>query len=311
MKVVVTGGAGFIGSHLVRALLKRGDRVRVIDNFSTGKEENLSDIISDIDLCRGDIRDEALLAEMLAGIDAVLHQAALPSVPRSFADPVGTTAVNIGGTLALLEAARLTGVKRFVFASSSSIYGNSPVSPKNESLPPGPLSPYAVSKLAGENYCRLYHKIYGIGTVSLRYFNVFGPGQSPDSQYAAVLPLFITAVLNSKQPVIYGDGTQSRDFTFIDNVVRANLLALDVPGVKGGEICNIACGSSTSLLDVIGLLEKFSGRRIEPRFDPPRSGDVKHSLASVEKAESILGYHPAVDFPEGLERTYKYFKESV
>jgi len=311
MKVVVTGGAGFIGSHLVRALLKRGDRVRVIDNFSTGKEENLSDIISDIDLCRGDIRDEALLAEMLAGIDAVLHQAALPSVPRSFADPVGTTAVNIGGTLALLEAARRKGVKRFVFASSSSIYGNSPVSPKNESLPPGPLSPYAVSKLAGENYCRLYHKIYGIGTVSLRYFNVFGPGQSPDSQYAAVLPLFITAVLNSKQPVIYGDGTQSRDFTFIDNVVRANLLALDAPGVKGGGICNIACGSSTSLLDVIGLLEKFSGRRIEPRFDPPRSGDVKHSLASVEKAESILGYHPAVDFPEGLERTYKYFKESV
>lgn len=308
MKVLVTGGAGFIGSHLVKSLTERGDRVRVIDDFSTGRRENLAEVNAEIDLFRGDIRDRKLLKKALAGVEAVLHQAALPSVPRSFADPVGTTAVNIGGTLALLEACRQSGVKRFVFASSSSIYGGSPVSPKVESLPPAPLSPYAVSKLAGENYCRLYHQTYGLTAISLRYFNVFGPGQRPDSQYAAVLPRFITAVLKEKSPTIHGDGKQSRDFTFVDNVVRANLLALSAGETAGGHVCNVACGRTTDLLEVIGLLEEFSGRKIEPRFDPPRPGDVKHSLAAIEKANNLLGYQPRVDFSEGLKRTYEYFK---
>ncbi len=235
MKILVTGGAGFIGSHIVRALVEGGDRVWVIDDYSTGRAENLDDIRSRITVVEGDIRDESVAGPVLREVEGVFHQAALPSVPRSFADPVGTTSVNAAGTLNLLEAARRSRIRLFVFASSSSVYGDVGGGAKREDLPPCPLSPYAASKLAGENYCRLYWKLYGLPAISLRYFNVFGPGQDPASQYAAVLPLFITAILRGESPVIYGDGRQSRDFTYVDNVVRANLDCLSAPPEARGS----------------------------------------------------------------------------
>ncbi len=307
MDILVTGGAGFIGSHLTRALVRAGHRVRVLDNFSTGSRENLSDLTDRIEVIEGDIRDGAVIGPLLGAVEAVFHQAALPSVPRSFAEPVETTSVNTGGTLALLETARKTGISLFVFASSSSIYGDAAGEGKTEDLPPAPLSPYAVSKLAGEQFCRLYRKLYGLPTISLRYFNVFGPGQDPASPYAAVIPRFITAVLREEAPIVFGDGTQSRDFSYVANAVRANLACLSAPEDAYGRVFNIACGEQTDLLAVLNLLEEISGKPVKPVLADRRAGDVLHSRANIARARTILGYSPEVLFPEGLRRTYDYF----
>ena len=305
--ILVTGGAGFIGSHLVRGLVEEGHRVSVIDNFSTGRRETLAGLEDRITLVEGDIRDPEAVGDLLGEVEAVFHQAALPSVPRSFADPVETTSVNTGGTLSLLEAARKSGISLFVFASSSSIYGDAAAEAKTEDLPPYPLSPYAVSKLAGEEFCRLYRKLYGLPTIGLRYFNVFGPGQDPESQYSAVLPLFITAVLEGRSPVIYGDGTQSRDFSYVENVVRANLACLNAPEEAYGEVCNVACGERIDLLGVLEILREISGRPVDPVFADRRPGDVLHSRADISRAAGLIGYSPSVRFPEGLRRTYDHF----
>ena len=309
MKVLVSGGAGFIGSHLAAALLSNGDSVSVLDNFSTGKKENLADFRDKIELWEVDVRDREVVGRAVSGIDAVLHQAALPSVPRSFADPVHTSRVNMGGTIKLLEAARREGVRKFIFASSSSVYGDSENAEKIESLSPNPLSPYAASKLSGEYCCRIYRDAFGMRTVSLRYFNIFGPRQDPQSEYAAVIPKFITAVLGEESPVIYGDGFQTRDFTYIDNVVEANLKALAAADAAGGGVFNIACGSSASILELVEELGRISGTVITPRFEAPRPGDVKHSRAGIARAKKFLNYEPLVSFPEGLKNTYEYFKK--
>lgn len=309
MRVLVTGGAGFIGSHIVRALVDNGDRVWVIDDYSTGNPENLENVSSRIKMVEGDIRDPDIVGPVISEVDAVLHQGALPSVTRSFSDPVGTTSVNAGGTLNLLEVIRGSDIKTFVFASSSSIYGDVKAPMKSEDLPPEPLSPYAVSKLAGEYYCRLYHKLYHLPAIALRYFNVFGPGQDPASQYAAVIPKFSTAVIEDRTPVIYGDGKQSRDFTYVDNVVQANLKCLSAPAVALGKVFNIACGERTEILTVLDILSAVSGKAISPAFKPARPGDVRHSLADIRQARTVLGYHPVVSFPDGLKSTFEYFKE--
>lgn len=305
MDILVTGGAGFIGSHLIRGLAADGHRVRVLDNFSTGRKENLRDLDGRIELIEGDIRDTTVVEPLLGRVEAVFHQAALPSVPRSFAEPIETTSVNTGGTLVLLEAARKAGLSLFVFASSSSIYGDAPAEAKSEDLPPAPLSPYAVSKLAGEEFCRLYWTLYGLPTICLRYFNVFGPGQDPASPYAAVIPLFIAAVRRGESPVIYGDGTQSRDFSYVENVVRANLACLSAPEAAFGKVFNVACGEGTDLLGVLQLLGEISGKPVKPSFSAPRPGDVLHSRADISRARAVLGYTPSVSFPEGLRRTYE------
>ncbi|MEA1928415.1 MAG: SDR family oxidoreductase, partial [Candidatus Auribacterota bacterium] len=309
MKVLVTGGAGFIGSHIVHALVANGDRVWVIDDYSTGKSANLADISSRITMVEGDIRDPDAVGPIIDQVDAVLHQGALPSVPRSFADPVGTTSVNAGGTLNLLESVRRSDIRVFVLASSSSIYGDIKTPAKSEDLPPHPLSPYAVSKLAGEYYCKLYHKLYKVSAIALRYFNVFGPGQDPASQYAAVIPKFSTAIIDGRPPIVHGDGRQSRDFTYIDNVVQANLKCLAAPPGAAGEVFNVACGEQTDLLTTLEILGEISGKNISPVFEPARPGDVRHSLADIGKARKILGYSPGVLYPEGLRRTFQYFKE--
>ena len=309
MKVLVTGGAGFIGSHVVKALVDNGDQVWVIDDYSTGSQDNLETVRSRIKMVEGDIRDPEIVGPVISEVDTVLHQGALPSVPRSFSDPVGTTSVNTGGTLNLLEAARGADIKAFVIASSSSIYGDVKASMKSEDLPPEPLSPYAVSKLAGEYYCRLYHKLYYLPTIALRYFNVFGPGQDPASQYSAVIPKFCTAILEGRTPVIYGDGRQSRDFTYVDNVVQANLKSLSVPSRALGEVFNVACGEKTDLLTTLKILGDIAGEEVSPIFEPARPGDVRHSLADISKAREILGYSPEVLYPEGLRRTFRCFKE--
>jgi UDP-glucose 4-epimerase len=305
---LVTGGAGFIGSNLAHTLVARGDQVRVLDNFSTGREVNLSGIEAKIDLRRGDIRDAAAVKSAMEGIDYVLHQAALPSVQRSIEDPIESNAVNINGTLNILDAARKAKVKRVVFAASSSAYGETPTLPKVETMPPDPLSPYAVTKLAGEAYCKVFHHAYGLPTVALRYFNVFGPRQDPKSHYAAVIPRFITSALTGEPPTIFGDGLQSRDFCFIDNCVEANLAACVADGAAG-KMFNVACGERTTLLDVITLLGKLSGKTVTPRHEPERKGDIKHSLADITRAKTILGYTGKVAFADGLARTFAWFKE--
>jgi nucleoside-diphosphate-sugar epimerase len=307
---LVTGGAGFIGSNIVERLVQQGERVRVLDNFSTGKRQNLASWLSQIELIEGDIRDLDAVRRAMQGVGYVLHQAALPSVPRSIADPVSTHQVNATGTLNVLLAARDAGVKRLVYASSSSVYGNSPELPKREDMPTNPLSPYAASKLAGENYCRAFWQVFGLETVCLRYFNVFGPRQDPTSQYAAVIPKFITAMLDGRHPVIYGDGTQSRDFTYVENVVQTNLLACHTEGVAG-EVFNVACGERFTLLDLVGELEAVIGEKAEPKFTAPRPGDVKHSLAAIGKAGQRLGYDPAVCFEEGIRHTVAFFDAAV
>ena len=307
MVYLVTGGAGFIGSNIVEELLKRGEKVRVLDNFSTGKRENILPFLDRIELIEGDIRSYHIVREAVDGVDFVLHQAALPSVPRSIKDPITTNEVNVGGTLNILNAALDAGVKRVVYASSSSIYGNSEVLPKREDMTPNPMSPYAVSKLAGEKYCQVFSQIYRLETVCLRYFNVFGPRQDPNSQYSAVIPKFIAAMKKGERPTIYGDGKQSRDFTYVANVVEANLLACQVNSALG-EVFNIACGKRYSLLGLVSKLNEIFGNNIEPIFTEPRKGDVRHSLASIVKAKKLIGYNPSVGFEQGLRKVVVYYE---
>ncbi|MCC7368994.1 MAG: SDR family oxidoreductase [Chloroflexi bacterium] len=300
-RFLITGGAGFIGSSLTRAVVEGGDEVRVLDTFLTGREDNLADV-PDVEIVRGDIRDLDTLRGAMKGVERVLHQAAVPSVARSLKDPLLSNEANITGTLNVLLAARDAGVPRVVFASSSSVYGDTPTLPKVETMTPSPLSPYAVTKLTGEHYLKVFHRLYGLETVALRYFNVFGPRQDPTSDYAAVIPLFINKMARGEVPRIHGDGTQSRDFTYIDNVVQANLRAAEAPGV-GGEVFNVACGQRYTLLDLVESLNRILGTNITPTFGPDRPGDVKHSLADISKARELLGYEPVRTFEEGLERT--------
>jgi nucleoside-diphosphate-sugar epimerase len=308
-KVLVTGGAGFIGSNLTEALLREGDRVRVLDNFSTGKRENLvfDKEYSSLEIIDGDIRDLAICRKVMKDIEFVFHQAALPSVQRSVEDPLTSNAVNVDGTLNVLLAARDERVKRVVYASSSSIYGDTPTLPKQEEMPPNPLSPYALQKYIGEHYCRLFFQLYGLETVSLRYFNVFGPKQDPNSIYSAVIPRFIDALLQGLPPIIFGDGEQSRDFSYIDNVVQANLLAMQV-GRLDGEPINIACGKRTSLNQLLAIFYDIFGSKVLPIYQEPRKGDVKHSLADIRKGKQILNYEPTVGIEAGLKKTVEYFK---
>ncbi len=305
---LVTGGAGFIGSNLVRALLDKGAAVRVLDNFSSGREQNLAGVEKQITLVRGDVCDPATVDEAVKGVDYVLHQAAIPSVPRSIEHPLASDRANTHGTLTILEAARRAKVKRVVFAASSAAYGETPTLPKVETMTPDPLSPYAVSKIAGENYLKVYHVCHGLETVSLRYFNVFGPHQDPKSEYAAVIPRFVTCALAGTRPTIFGDGLQSRDFCYIDNAVQANLLACTAPDAPG-KVFNVACGVRTTLLDVIATLAKIVGRSIEPIHEPPRAGDIKHSLADITRAKTILGYTAPVSFEQGLATTVEWYRQ--
>jgi UDP-glucose 4-epimerase len=305
---LVTGGAGFIGSHLCLRLLNEGHSVRVLDNLSTGKESNISALSGDVDFVRGDIRDKEVVARAVKGAEVVFHQAALGSVPRSVEDPVTTHEVNVTGTLNLFLAARDAGVRRVVYASSSSVYGDSEELPKHEGMIPQPLSPYALSKLAGEHYASVFKLVYGYEVVSLRYFNVFGPRQDPQSQYAAVVPRFVTALLEGRPPTIYGDGLQSRDFTYIDNVVEANLLAARAEKAAG-KAFNVACGGRFSLLDLLAGLKEIIGTDVEPIHEEPRAGDVRDSQASISAAERELGFAVTVDFEEGLRRTVEWYRE--
>ncbi len=304
---LITGGAGFIGSNLVHALVQRGLRVTVLDNFSTGRASNLDGVRSKIKCVEGSINDLGLLKEILKDVDVVLHQAALPSVPKSLDRPLDTHHENMTGTLTLFEACRLTGVKRIVYASSSSVYGDHDAQVKVETLEGRPKSPYAVQKFGTELYARVYHDLFGVETVGLRYFNVFGPRQDPKSQYAAVVPAFVTKMLGDSAPTIYGTGEQSRDFTYIENVIEANLKASTAANV-GGQIFNVGCGSSTSLLELIAYLNELLEKSIVPTFDPPRQGDVLHSLAGIEKAREFLGYEPSISVREGLLKTIEWYR---
>jgi nucleoside-diphosphate-sugar epimerase len=306
MRVLITGGGGFIGSHLVDHFLSAGHEVRVLDNFATGRRENLVHVMGDVELVEGDMQSYERVHNAMVGVDGVLHQAALPSVPRSVADPLTTNASNVIGTLNVLLAARDAGAKRVVFASSSSVYGANPTLPKSEDLAPAPMSPYAVTKLTGEGYCRSFHQVYGLETVALRYLNIFGPRQDPLSQYAAVIPNFITSILGGRGPRIFGDGEQSRDFTFIDNVVEANRLALDAPAAVG-KAYNVACGERISLNTVLKEIGELTGKEVDPVYTDPRPGDVLHSHATIDRAADELGYKPLVAFREGLRRTIEHF----
>jgi UDP-glucose 4-epimerase len=305
---LVTVGAGFIGSHLVEALLKQGRRVRVLDNLSTGRLANIEHLLSDIEFVQGDIRSLATVRRAVAGIDIILHQAALVSVPRSVADPLASNESNVTGTLNLLVAARDACVKRVVFASSSSIYGNSPTLPKVESMPADPLSPYAISKLAGERYCLAFAGVYGLPAIALRYFNVYGPRQDPASEYAAVIPKFIAKLMGGEPPTIYGDGSQSRDFTYVADVVAANLLAAAAPSDISGFF-NVACGARTSLLDLVAQLNRILGTDLRSMHEPSRAGDVQHSQADITKIRTTLSFTPSVTFRQGLEQTVAFFRE--
>ena len=307
---LVTGGAGFIGSNIVEALLQRGDRVRVLDNFATGRRENLQEFVDDIELIEGDIRSLSTVFRAVDGVDFVLHQAALPSVPRSVADPITSNEVNITGTLNLLMAARDRGVKRVVYASSSSVYGNDPRQPKHEDMRPRPMSPYAISKLAGEVYCTVFTQLYKLETVILRYFNIFGPRQDPTSQYSAVIPKFIGLMLKNKRPTIFGDGKQTRDFTFIDNIVQANIKACEANHLPEERIFNCAYGNQISVEDLMIELTHIIGKDINPVFVEPRPGEVRHSYSDVSRAVHFLKYKPAVQFHEGLRRTVEWFSKN-
>lgn len=315
---LITGGAGFIGSNIVEELLKRGERVRILDNFSTGKRETiteLKEIITSLSLpqpqpyleiVEGDIRSYHIVREAIDGVDFVLHQAALPSVPRSVKDPITSNEVNVMGTLNILNSAKENKVRRIVYASSSSVYGDLDVLPKTEDMLPKPLSPYAVSKLAGEKYCQVFTQLYGLETVSLRYFNVFGPRQDPTSQYSAVIPKFINLIKDGISPTIYGDGEQSRDFTFVQNVVEANLLACK-EGLENfsGEVFNIAFGKRITVNKMVQTINEILSTNVRPEYDSPRSGDVKHSLANIGKAQQFLDYKPTIDFNAGLRKIIK------
>ena len=307
MKVLVTGGAGFIGSHIAERMVELGHEVIVLDDLSTGREENIAHLRSRITFVKGSITDTALLQEVMQGVQVVFHEAALGSVPRSVEDPRTTHEVNITGTFNVLMAARDAGVKRVVYAASSSAYGDTPTLPKVETMLPNPLSPYAVSKLVGEYYCQVFTRVYGLETVSLRYFNVFGPRQNPHSQYAAVIPKFVTAALKGEPLTVFGDGEQSRDFTYIDNVVQANLLAMQSPYAVG-KVYNVACGGRYTLNELIRQLEVIFGHRLDVQYLPPRAGDIKHSEASISEARRDLGYQVLVPFEEGLKKTVQWYR---
>lgn len=307
MHFLITGGAGFIGSNIVSELVAKGHQVRVLDNFTSGKMENLDDVSGDIEIINGDIRDYWVVSQAVEGIDYVLHQAALPSVPRSIKNPLTSNRVNIDGTLNVLEAARLAGVKKFVSASSSSIYGETEELPKHEGIIPSPLSPYAVTKLTNEHYCRVYWQLYRFPTVCLRYFNIFGPRQDPKGEYAAVIPKFITALAESRSPTVFGDGDQSRDFTYIDNAVQANVLAA-TNGDLVGEAVNVACGAQYTLNDLLSRLRQIMGVNVPAKYVDARLGDIRHSYASIDKLKAF-GYNPTVDFEEGLKRTVEFFNQ--
>ncbi len=306
---LVTGGAGFIGSHIAHALVARGDTVRVFDNLSTGHRSN----VPESDRCEfihGDLTDSDLLAEALAGVEVVFHEAALASVPRSVEDPLATNLACVTGTVSLLDAARRAGVRRVVYAASSSAYGDQPFVSKRETDLPAPLSPYAAAKLAGELYCQAFYHTYGLETVGLRYFNVFGPRQDPDSPYSAVIPLFITRILSGETPVVFGDGGQSRDFTFVSNVVDGNLLAAEARDAAG-KIINLANGRSTSLLRLLEALGELLEKPVRPRFEPARAGDVRDSLADITLARTLLGYEPRVELEEGLRLSIEYYRSAL
>jgi nucleoside-diphosphate-sugar epimerase len=308
-RYLITGGAGFIGSHLVKHVLGAGGNVRVVDNLSTGFAKRLSQIRDSVQLVTADLADNSVAAEVVKDVDYVLHQAAVPSVQRSVVDPVGTNRSNVTATLNLLENSRKAGVRRFVYAASSSAYGDTEVLPKSEDMPANPLSPYALQKWVGERYCKLYHELYGLETVSLRYFNVFGPGQDPYSEYSAVVPKFTTKLLAKEPITVYGDGEQSRDFTYIDNVIQANLLALRAPNAPG-EVCNIGCGQSVTLNQLIQILEELLKVRAQVTYAPAKPGDVRHSLADITKATRVLGYVPETEVEEGLRKTVKALVKS-
>ncbi|MGE0407410.1 MAG: SDR family oxidoreductase [Candidatus Korobacteraceae bacterium] len=308
---LITGIAGFIGSSLARALVSRGEQVRGVDNFSTGKPENIAAIRGKIDFREADINDAAAMADACRGVDYVLHQGAIASVPRSVADPIGANVANVDGTLSVLVAARDAKVKRVVYASSSSLYGDAPSLPKHEGMVPEPISPYAVSKLAGEHYMGAFYRTYGLETVSLRYFNVFGPYQDPASMYSGVLAIFISRMLRGEQPTILGDGEQSRDFTYIDNVVSANLLACTAPAEAAGKAFNCATGKRVTLNHTYAVLQELTGFAKPPAYGPARTGDVKHSLADISLAQKHLGYRPLTNFEDGLEKTAAWYKEQA
>jgi nucleoside-diphosphate-sugar epimerase len=307
MRFLVSGAAGFIGSHLVEFLLEGGHAVTALDDLSTGKRENLSPWIDRIDFIEGSVLDPAMCARAVRGADYVFHEAALASVPRSVSDPAATHAANATGTLNVLIAARDAGIKRVIYAASSSAYGDTLELPKHESMASLPLSPYAVAKLAGENYMRAFHASYGLETISLRYFNIFGPRQDPESQYAAVIPKFVTCALERSAPTIFGDGEQTRDFTFIDNVVRANMLACDAPASACGGVYNVGCGQRVSLNDLWRCIKERTGTTVDPVYQPARMGDVRDSLASLDAIRSALDYAPVVDWEEGLRHTIDAF----
>lgn len=308
-KVVVTGGAGFIGSNLARELAAK-NHVIVVDDLSTGRLKNIQDLIdtNKIKFIRGDIADVGFLQKTFRNVDYVFHEAALASVPRSVTDPIKSNYVNVNGTLNVLVAAKDNGVKKVVYASSSSVYGDTPTLPKKEDMKLHPSSPYAVSKLTGEYYCKVFSEVYCLSTVSLRYFNVYGPYQDPNSEYAAVIPKFIRRIINGQPPIIYGDGEQTRDFTFVKDVVNANILAAKVSSTG---IFNIACGKRISINDLAKLLMKISGKQMEPDYDNPRSGDILHSLADISKAKEKLKYKPRFKFISGLEETIKWFRKQI
>ncbi len=306
MRYLITGGVGFIGSNIAAELVKKGEQVRIIDNFSTGAMKNIAEFQSSIELIDGDIRDFWTVTEAVEGVDYVLHQAALPSVPRSIKNPLTSNEVNINGTINLLEASKQANVKRFVFASSSSVYGDTPSLPKSEDMPTDPLSPYAVTKLTCEKYAKVFYDLYGLETVALRYFNIFGPRQDPNSEYSAVIPKFIKALMAGKKPVVFGDGEQSRDFTYIDNAVQANLLATTAPDAVG-KYFNIACGARFTLNQLLDALREIIGADARAQYDPPRPGDILHSYADIERARQDMNYNPRVDFMAGLKKTVDWF----
>lgn len=305
MKFLITGGAGFIGSNIARRLVEQGNEVRILDNLSSGHLENIASLRDQVEFIDGDIRDFWTASEAVKGVDYVLHQAALPSVPRSIENPLTSNAVNIDGTLNMLEVSKRAGVKKFVMASSSSVYGESEELPKHEGMTPSPLSPYAINKLTGEYYLKVYWELYRFPTVSLRYFNIFGPRQDPNSAYSAVIPLFIKALKEGRQPVVFGDGEQSRDFTYIDNCVQANILAATNEKMVGDSF-NVGCGGQFTLNELINRLSRIIGVESSPEYVDPRPGDIKHSFAAIDKLRSF-GYDPAVDFEEGLKRTVEFF----
>ncbi|HWX94982.1 MAG TPA: SDR family oxidoreductase [Terriglobales bacterium] len=306
---LITGVAGFIGSSIARALLKGGEQVRGIDNFSTGKRENIAEILTRIDFHEADLLDAAAMKNACRGVDCVFHQAAIPSVPKSVQDPLGSNQANVDGTVNILIAARDAKARRVVYAASSSAYGDTPTLPKHEEMAPNPISPYAVAKLASEYYMTSFYRCYGLETVSLRYFNIFGPRQDPTSPYSGVLAKFITQMLRGEQPTIFGDGGQSRDFTYIDNAVDANLLASKAPADKAaGRVFNVATGTRADLNETFSLLKKLTGYSGSVKYGPDREGDVKHSLADISRCEKQLGYHPQVNFEEGLRRTVEWYR---